>query len=79
MPVLGIIHYSDVAIFTKQKVFNKAMISHNTEVIFIDEATESNLDMDDCKILTQGGYAAYEVKHRTAKYFINRCPMLIRA
>ena len=33
--------------------------------------------MDDWKILTQGGYAAHDVKYRNARAFINRCPMLI--
>ncbi|KAL9978136.1 hypothetical protein ACROYT_G015623 [Oculina patagonica] len=31
----------------------------------------------DKKVLTQGGYAAYDVKYQTAKSFINRCPMII--
>ena len=33
--ILGLIHQSNVATVTKQKVFNKAMIGKNTEVIFI--------------------------------------------
>ena len=46
-------------------------------MIFIDEATEPTLDIDDWKILTQGGYAAHDVKYQSARAFINRCPMLI--
>ena len=53
------------------------MITPFTEVIFIDEATETTLDIDDWKILTQGGYAAHDVKYQSARAFINRCPMLI--
>ena len=53
MPVLGIIHHSNVATITKQREFTKAMIFHNLEVILLDEATESTLGMDDCKIFTQ--------------------------
>ena len=64
---------------TKQRVFNKAMINRFTEVIFIDEACPSTLDIDDWKILTQGGYTACDVKYKTAKSFINRCPMLLTA
>ena len=79
LPILGIIHHSNVATITKQRVFNKAMITKNTEVVFIDEATSTTLDVDDWKILTQGGYAAHDVKYQTAKSFINRCPMLITA
>ena len=54
-PILGLIHHSKVATVTKQKVFNKAMIGKDTEVIFIDEATPSTLDVGDWKILTHGG------------------------
>ena len=78
-PILGLIHHSNVATVTKQKVFNKAMIGKNTEVIFIDEATPSTLDVDDWKILTQGGYTACDVKYKTAKSFFNRCPMFMTA
>ena len=70
-PILGLI--------TKQRVFSKAMINRFTEVIFIDEACPSTLDMDDWKILTQGGYTACDVKFKTAKSFLNRCPMLLTA
>ena len=75
-PILGQIHHSNVATLTKQKVFNKAMISNNTEVIFIDKATLSTLH-DDWKILTQGGYKACDIKYKTAKSFFNQCPMFM--
>lgn len=55
------------------------MISKYTEVIFIDEATPSTLDVDDWKILTQGEYTQSDVKYRTAKSFFNRCPMFMTA
>ena len=75
-PILGLVHHHNVATTTKQRVFNKAMINCFTEVIFIDEACPSTLDIDDWKILTQGGYTTCDVKYKTAKSFINRCPML---
>ena len=37
------------------------------------------MDIDDWKILTQGGYTAADVKYQTAKSFINRCPVLLTA
>ncbi|CAH3146160.1 unnamed protein product [Porites lobata] len=77
MPILGLIHHGNVATVTKQKAFNKSMITPFTEGIFIDEATERTLDFDDWKILTQGGYAAHDMKYQSARAFINRCPMLI--
>ena len=52
-PLLGIIHHSNVATITKQRSFNKAMITKFTEIIFIDEATVSTMDVDDWKTLTQ--------------------------
>ena len=78
-PILGIIHHSNVATITKQKVFNKAMISKETEVIFVDEASPSTLDVDDWKILTQRGFTACDVKYKTARSFFNRCPMFMTA
>lgn len=78
-PILGLVHHGNIATITKQRVFNKAMINHFTEVIFVDEANPSTLDIDDWKILTQGGYTACDIKYQTAKSFINRCPMLLTA
>ena len=76
-PILGLIHHGNVATVTKQRAFNKSMVTPFTEVIFIDEATETTLDIDDWKILTQGGYAAHDGKYQSARAIINRCPMLI--
>ena len=53
------------------------MISKFTKVIFINEATESTLDINDWKILMQGGYSVHNNKYQAAKSFINRCPMII--
>ena len=78
-PILGLVHHTNIATITKQRVFNKAMITKSTEVVFIDEASPSSMDIDDWKILTQGGYTACDVKYQTAKSFINRCPMLLTA
>ena len=75
--ILGLIHHSNVATITKQRVFNKAMITKSTEVIFIDEASTSTMDIDDWKILTQGGFTACDIKYQTARSFINRCPMFL--
>lgn len=71
-PLLGLVHHSNIAAITKQ-----AMINRLTELIFIDEACPSTLDIDDWNILTQGGYTACDVKYHTAKSFIKRCPMLL--
>lgn len=53
------------------------MIDEETEVIFIDEATVNLMDIDDWKLLTQGGWTAHDRKFSTAKGFVNRCPMLM--
>ena len=79
LPILALVHHSNIATVTKQRAFNKAMITKSTEVIFIDEASTSTMDIDDWKILTQGGYTVCDVKYQTARSFINRCPMLITA
>ena len=79
LTILALVHHSKIATVTKQRAFNKAMITKSTEVIFIDEASTSTMDIDDWKIWTQGGYTACDVKYQTARSFINRCPMLITA
>ena len=76
-PILSIVHHRSVATVTKQRAFNKSMITLFTEVIFLDEATKSTPDIDDWKTLTQGGYSAHDVKYQRAKSFINQCSMLI--
>ena len=76
-PIFGIIPSSRIARVTKQRSFNKAMIDEHTEVIFIDEATTNIMDVDDWKLLTQGGWTAIDRKFTTAKGFTNRCPMII--
>ena len=75
-PIQGLVHHGNIATVTKQRAFNKAMITPFTEVIFIDEADEKTLDV---AILTQGGYTAHDVKYQTAKAFLNKCPMLVTA
>ena len=78
-PIQGLVHHGNITTVTKQRAFNKAMIGPFTEVIFIDEADENTLDISDWKLLTQGGYAAHDVKYQTARAFMNKCPMLITA
>ena len=78
-PIQGLIHHGNIATVTKQRAFNKAMITPFTEVIFTDEASENALDIADWKVLMQGGYSAHDVKHQTAKAFLNKCPMIITA
>ena len=70
--VLGVANPANVARITKQRAFNKAMINDNTEVIILDEATSSMMDVDDWKLMTQGGWTAHDVKFNTAKGFVNR-------
>ncbi|KAJ7394813.1 hypothetical protein OS493_000647 [Desmophyllum pertusum] len=51
------------------------MISKEME----DEASPSTLDVDDWKIMTQGGCTASDVKYKAARSFFNRCPMFMTA
>ena len=54
MATSKIIDPSKVARVTKQRQFNKAMISESTELINLDEARVELMDIDDWKIITQG-------------------------
>jgi hypothetical protein len=50
-----IIDPAKVARVTKQREFNKAMIDEDTELINLDEARVELMEIDDWKIITQGG------------------------
>ena len=76
-PILGLVDNGNAATMTRQQAFNESVISKFTKVIFIDKATESTLDNDNWKTLTQGGYLVHDDKYQVAKSFINRCPMII--
>ena len=53
------------------------MINEECEVVFLDEAYARLMDIDDWKILTQGGWTANDEKFKTCHGFINPCPMLV--
>ena len=76
-PVFAVVSMQRVARVTKQKAFNKAMIDSTTEIIFLDEAYASLLDVDDWKILCQGGYTCHDTKWKKAKGFENKATMFI--
>ena len=76
-PVFQIVPLSRIARVTKQKSFNKSMIDSSTEVIFLDEAYTNLLDIDDWKIIRQGGFTSHDVKWKKAQGFQCRTSMYI--
>ena len=76
-PAFQIVPLSRIARVTKQKSFNKAIIDSSTEVIFLDEASPKLLDVDDWKILFQGGFTSHDVKWKRAEGFHRRASMYV--
>ena len=76
-PVFQIVPLSRIARVTRQKNFNKSMIDSSTEVIFLDEAYSNLLDIDDWKIICQGGFTYHDVKWKKAQGFHCRSSMYI--
>ena len=76
-PVFAIVKPEAIAKVTKQKCFNKSLIGPDTQVIFLDEASEKTMDVDDWKLLTQGGFTAHDSKYAKSRGFVNKCPMII--
>ena len=72
-----IIDQTKVARVLKQKEFNKSMINEETQLINLDEAVVNLMDVDDWKVLLQGGLTAHDVKYRSAKSFVNSAPIFI--
>ena len=76
-PIQGVVHARKIAKVTKQREFNKAMIDDECEVVFLDEVHAKLMDVDNWKILTQGGWTAHDEKYKSSKGFVNKCPILI--
>jgi len=68
-PVFQIVPLCRIAHVTKQKSFNKSMIDSTTEVIFLDVAYTNLFDIDDWKIICQGGFTSHDVKWKKAQGF----------
>ncbi|CAH3186367.1 unnamed protein product, partial [Porites evermanni] len=76
-PVFQIVPLSRIARVTKQKSFNKSMIDSSTEVIFLDEAYNNLLDIDDWKIICQGSFTSHDVKWKKVQGCHCRASMYI--
>ena len=50
VPIRGIVPTRHIRKITKQRQFNKAMMSRDCEVIFLDEATADLMDIDDWNV-----------------------------
>ena len=53
------------------------MIDSSTEIIFLDEAFPGLLEIDDWKILCQGGFTSHDIKWKKAEGFHCRASMFI--
>ena len=74
-PVFQIVPLSRIARVTKEKSFDKSMIDSSTEVIFLDKAYNNLLDIDDWKVICQGGFTSHDVKWKKAQGFHCRASM----
>lgn len=70
-PIFQIVPLNRIAHVTKQKHFNKAMIDSSTE------AFAGLLDIDDWKIIFQGGFTSHDLKWKKAKGFHCTATMFI--
>ena len=69
--VLGIIPMSQVASITQERQFAASMIEENTQLVILDEWSESTLQSDMAKSVLQGGFMVKSVKHQTPKCIKN--------
>ena len=74
---LGLIPMKFIASITNEKQFSSAMISDETQLVFLDEWSETTLQSDMAKTVLQGGLMVKSVKHQTAKCIINNSPFYI--
>ena len=71
---LGLIPMKFIASITNEKQFSAAMISDETQLVFLDEWPETTLQSDMAKTVLQSGLMVKSVKYQTGKRIINNCP-----
>lgn len=66
-----------IASITNEQQFSAAMITNETQLVFVDEWSESTLQSDLAKTILQGGWMVSAVKHGPAKCIMNNSPYYI--
>ena len=74
---LRIIPKDHLASITSEKQFSAAMVKENTQLILIDDWSESTMSSQLAKTLLQGGWMVTAVKHRGPRQVINNSPFYI--
>ena len=74
---LGLIPMKFIASITNEKQFSAVMISDETQLVFLDEWSETILQSDMAKTVLQVGLMVKFVKHQRAKCIINNSPFYI--
>ena len=74
---LDLIPMKCIASITNEKQFSAAMINDETQLVFLDEWSETTLQSDMAKTVLQGGLMVKSVKHQTGKCIINNGPFYI--
>ena len=74
---LGLISMKFIASITNEKQFSAAMVSDETQLVFLDEWSETTLQSDMAKTVLQGGLIVKSIKHQTGKCIINNSPFYI--
>ena len=67
----GLIPMKFIASITNEKQFSAAMISDETQLVFLGEWSETTLQSDMAKTVLQGGLMVKFIKHQTGKCIIN--------
>ena len=62
---------------TNEKQFSVAMISDETQLVFLDEWSETTLQSDMAKTVLQSGLMVKSVKYQTGKCIINNGPFYL--
>ena len=73
----GLIQMNFIASITNEKQFLAAMISVETQLVFLDEWSETTLQSQMAKTVLQRGLMIKSFKHQTLKCIINNSPFYI--
>ena len=68
-----------IASITPERQFSASMIDDETQLVFVDEWSESTLESDLAKTILQGGWMVTAMKHRLPRVVMNNSPFYITA
>ena len=70
VPLFEILDSENIASITREGKFGAALMTKETEAVFVDEVSPKTIDLDEFKGILQGGWLAVPQKHAKANRIV---------